>query len=225
MDFHNPVSSYSHLFAAFWMVFVGLYLLRLAARHSFGHRLSLVAFVASGVVLYSFSGLFHGLRHDTEEAKRIWQLLDQSAIFWLIVGSNVPIAVYLLSPTARNLQLGGMVLLAGVGTACLWILPKPPHLLLIGLYVGLGITSLIPVRRYFQLLGWRGLFWIVALTAFYVGGAAIEAIKWPTLIPNVIGPHELLHFGDVLGTVAHLTLVVKFVLPRAESLRFAPATG
>lgn len=216
MDFHNPVSSYSHLFAALWMVFVGLYLLRLAACHSIGRRIGLLLFVLSAVALYTFSGLFHGLRHETENAKRIWQLLDQSAIFWLIVGSNVPLAAYLLSPTFRNLQLGGMVLLAAAGTACLWLLPKPPHLLLIGLYVGLGVTSWIPIRHYARLLGWRGLFWIVLLSACYIGGAAIEAIKWPTLVPDVIGPHELLHFGDVLGTAAHLTLVVKYVLPRAR---------
>ncbi len=219
MDFHNPVSSYSHLFAAFWMVFVGLYLLRLAARHSFGHRLSLLLFALSGVALYAFSGLFHGLRHDSEESKRVWQLLDQSAIFWLIVGSNVPIAVYLLSPSARNLQLGGMVLLAAVGTACLWLLPKPPYLLLIGLYVGLGVFSLIPLRAYFRRLGWGGLFWIFALSAGYIGGAACEAMKWPTFVPDLIGPHEMLHFGDLFGTLAHLTLVVKYVLPRYDAAR------
>lgn len=221
MDFHNPVSSYSHLFAALWMTYVGLYLVRITRGHPFGHRFSLALFALSAVTLYMFSGLFHGIRHDSEESKRIWQLLDQSAIFWLIVGSNVPIAVYLLSPRARNLQLGGMVLLATTGTACLWLLPKPPHLLLIGLYVGLGVSGLIPLRRYYQLLGLGGLFWIFMLAFCYIGAAAIEAMKWPTLIPGIVGPHELLHFGDVLGTAAHLTLVVKYVLPKAESMNFA----
>ncbi len=228
MDFHNPVSSYSHLFAAFWMVFVGLYLLRLAAHHPLGHRFSLLAFAISGVTLYLFSGLFHGIRHDSEDTKRVWQLLDQSAIFWLIVGSNVPIAVYLLSPRTRNLLLGGMVALAAAGTACLWLLPKPPYLLLIGLYVGLGVISLIPLRAYFRLLGWGGLFWIIALAVGYIGGAACEAMKWPTFLRDdaglpIVGPHEMLHFGDLFGTLAHLTLVVKYVLPHYEALRGVPA--
>lgn len=223
MDFHNPVSSYSHLFAAFWMIFVGLYLLRIAAGHPLGHRVSLFLFALSGVTLYSFSGLFHGLRHDSEETKRVWQLLDQSAIFWLIVGSNVPIAVYLLAPRPRNLILGGMVAFAGTGTACLWLLPKPPYLLLIGLYVGLGVFSLIPMRAYFRRVGWGGAFWIFALSACYIGGAACEAMKWPTIVRDdsgipIVGPHEMLHFGDILGTAAHLTLVVKYVLPLQGAL-------
>lgn len=223
MDFHNPVSSYSHLFGAFWMIFVGIYLLRITTNHPLHYRISLVLFAVSGVTLYAFSGLFHGLKHSSEESKRIWQLLDQSAIFWLIVGSNVPIAVYLLSPRSRNYLLGLMIALASAGTACLWLLPKPPYLLLIGLYVGLGIVSLIPLRTYFQLLGWGGLFWIFALSLGYIGGAACEAMKWPTFLTDeyglpVVGPHEMLHFGDIFGTIAHLTLVVKYVLPRYDRL-------
>jgi hemolysin III len=221
MDFHDPVSAASHLFAAAWCLFVGLFLVRVTRHHPASHRLSILFYSLTAVTLYLCSGLFHGLQYPTHSPamKRLWQLLDQTAIYWLIVGSNVPIAVYLLSPPARLLQLGGMVAFAAVGTACLWVLPKAPHELLIGLYVGLGVTSLIPLRTYFRLLGWGGLFWIFALAAFYIGGAVIEAVKWPTLIPTLVGPHELLHLCDILGTAAHLVLLVKYVLP------FGPVTG
>lgn len=223
MDFHDRVSSATHLFAAVWCFFVGLYLLRLTRLHPPSRRLSLAAYSLSAVTLYTFSGLFHGIAHVSPQTRRIWQLLDQSAIYWLIVGSNVPIAVYLLSPLSRNLQLGGMVLLATTGTACLWLLPQAPHDLLIGLYLGLGIAGLIPLRRYFQLLGPGGLLWIFLLAGFYVGGAVFEAIKWPTLLRDdsgypVIGPHEILHLCDIAGTAAHLTLLVKFVLPLSQPL-------
>lgn len=215
MDFHDPVSAASHLFAAVWCLFVGLYLARVTRHHPVSHRLSILVYAASAVTLYLFSGLFHGLQypHNSPAMKRLWQLLDQTAIYWLIVGSNVPVAVYLLSPQARLLQLGGLVALAAAGTACLWVLPKAPYELLIGLYVGLGVTGLIPLRTYYRLLGRGGLFWILALAGFYVGGAVIEAIKWPTLIPTLVGPHELLHLFDILGTAAHLVLLVKYVLP------------
>lgn len=218
MDFHDPVSSASHLFAAGWCLFVGLFLLRITRRHTPLQRLSILAYAVSAVALYTFSGLFHGLAHPSPEARRVWQLLDQSAIYWLIVGSNVPIAVYLLSPRARNLQLGGMVLFAAVGTACLWLLPKAPHELLIGLYLGLGVFSLIPLRRYVQLLGLGGFVWIFLLAAGYVGGAVFEAVRWPTLLRDasgrpVVGPHEMLHLCDVAGTAAHLTLLLRYVLP------------
>ncbi|QEL21044.1 PAQR family membrane homeostasis protein TrhA [Limnoglobus roseus] len=218
MDFHDRVSSATHLFGAVWCLFVGLFLVRITRRQPLSRRLSILAYSLSAVTLYTFSGLFHGIEHPSPETRRVWQLLDQSAIYWLIVGSNVPVAVYLLSPLSRNLQLGGMVLLAAGGTACLWLLPQVPHDLLIGLYVGLGVISLIPLRRYVQLLGWGGLFWIFLLTGFYIGGAVFEAIKWPTLLRaedgrTVIGPHELLHLCDIAGTAAHLRLLLHFIIP------------
>ncbi len=221
MDFHDRVSSATHLFGAVWCLFVGLFLLRITRRQPLSHRLSILVYSASAVTLYTFSGLFHGIAHTSPETRRVWQLLDQSAIFWLIVGSNVPVAVYLLSPLSRNLQLGGMVLLAGTGTAGLWLLPQVPHNLLIGVYVSLGVVSLIPVRRYAQLLGWRGLGWIVLLCIFYIGGAVVEAVKWPTLLRDanggpVIGPHEILHLADLAGTAAHLKLLLQYVLPFGE---------
>ncbi len=198
------------------MLYVGLYLLSLTRFHPLPHRLGILFFVMTAVTLYSLSGLYHGVQHRSEETKRIWQLLDQSAIFWLIVGSNVPIAIYILPTKMRNLLLGGMIALATAGTLSLWLLPVPPYLLLITLYVGLGIVSLIPLPTYYQRLGGVGLFWIFLLAFGYIGGAACEAIKWPTLIPEMIGPHEMLHFGDILGTLAHLTLLVKYVLPKVN---------
>jgi hemolysin III len=223
MDFHDRVSSASHLFAAVWCLYTGAVLVRLTWRHPPGHRLSILAYALSAVTLYTFSGLFHGIAHASPETRRVWQLLDQSAIYWLIVGSNVPIAVYLLSPRARNLQLGGMVALAAGGTACLWLLPKAPHDLLVGLYVGLGVVSLIPLRRYYPLVGRGGMVWVFLLTTFYVGGAVIEGVKWPVLLRDasgwiVIGPHELLHLCDIAGTAAHLTLLMRHVLPYGEPL-------
>lgn len=218
MDFHDRVASASHLFGAVWCFFVGLFLLRITRGHTPGQRLSILAYSLSAVTLYTFSGLFHGIQHPSPQFRRVWQLLDQSAIYWLIVGSNVPVAVYLLSPVARNLQLGGMVLLAAVGTGSLWLLPQAPHDMLIGLYLGLGVMGLIPLRRYVELLGWGGFVWIFLLAAGYIGGAVFEAIKWPTLLRDeagrpVIGPHELLHLCDIAGTAAHLTLLMRFVLP------------
>ena len=35
------------------------------------------------VSLYTASGLFHGLKYESLEVRRTWQLLDQTAIFWL----------------------------------------------------------------------------------------------------------------------------------------------
>jgi hemolysin III len=219
MDFHDFVSAVSHLGMAAWCLFVGLFLVRQSSHHPRSHRGSIALYALSAVTLYLFSGLYHGIAHTSAETRRVWQLLDQTAIFWLIVGSNLPIAVYLLTPRWRNSILGGMILFAALGTACLWLLPKPPHELLVASYVGLGIVSLIPLREYSRIVGWRGMCWIGWLAFWYLLGAACEGLKWPTLLPGVVGPHELLHICDMLGTVCHVVFLVRFVLPHLHKDR------
>jgi hemolysin III len=198
---------------AIWCLFSGTILLRLAKGHSRTQRISLLAYTLCAVTLYTLSGLFHGIQHGSEQTRRIWQLLDQTAIYWLIVGSSFPISVYLLQPRSRNILLGSLILLASAGTGCLWLLPKAPHELLVGLYVLLGVLSLIPLRSYFRIVRWRGMIWVGWLTFWYLLGAACEALKWPVLIPDFVGPHELLHICDILGTMSHLIFLIRFVLP------------
>ncbi len=96
MDFHDTVSSTSHLLTAVWAGFATLILLRLTRGHGVG-RWAIGFFGASMVLLYLASGLFHGLRHDTEASRQFFQKLDKSAVFLLIAGSYVPVIVYPLS--------------------------------------------------------------------------------------------------------------------------------
>jgi predicted membrane channel-forming protein YqfA (hemolysin III family) len=50
-----------------------------------------------------------------------------------------------------------------------------------------------------------------AAAGVYAAGGVCEVLKWPTLVPGLIGPHELLHVTDMLGTLTHLGLVVWLV--------------
>lgn len=231
MDFHDPVSAYTHLIMAAWSAFVAVILLRLTARHPPGHRLSILVYAVSAVTLYTASGLFHGIRHPSPAWWRAWQLLDQTAIFGLIFGSNVPIAVYLLKPRPRNWLLATMGAVGLVGAASLWLLPwvlgKPPHEVLIAAYLTMGFLGLLPIRAYFRKVGWGGMLWVFLLSFFYVGGAVSEAAKWPVIIEAGwwrFTYHEILHLADMAGTGAHLVLLLKYVLPVAD-WRPHPAGG
>jgi hemolysin III len=211
MDFHDPISSLSHLFMAVWAVLASVILLRLSARHTPAQRLSLVFYAATVVSLYTASGLFHGLRHETLEDRRVWQLLDQTAIFWLILGSNVPLLVYVLPPLWRTVQLALMGGITLAGTVALWALPKPPHELLVVVYLTMGVLGLLPVRHYFARLGWPGMKWVAVFASFYITGGVIEAAKWPVIVTGWLSYHELLHLFDMAGTVGHFALLLRVV--------------
>ena len=64
-NLREPVSSASHLLTGLWAVFATLLMVRLAPR---GHRLAFAVYGASMVLLFTASGLFHGVRFDPLEA-------------------------------------------------------------------------------------------------------------------------------------------------------------
>lgn len=211
MDFHDPVSSLSHLIMAGWAFLGSIFLLRLARHHSRSQRISLVFYAITVVSLYASSGLFHGLQHGSAESRRVWQLLDQTAIFGLILGSNVPVIVYILRGRLRNYLLMLMSAIALTGIFALWVLPVPPHELLVAVYLAMGLLGLAPIRLYFRRLGWRGMKWVFLLSFFYVAGGVSEALEWPVIVTGWFTYHEVLHFCDIAGTIAHYALLLQII--------------
>ena len=166
------------------------------------------------VLLFLASGLFHGLHFESPEQRRFFQRLDQSAVFLLIAGTNTPPIVVLLSSAWRKWCLRMVWGFALTGVACLWLLPKPPHALVVGLYLGLGWFGLVPVWQYYRLLGWRAINWMWLGAACYTAGAVCELTQWPIIIPGWIQAHEVLHIFDTAGSIAFFVFIVRFVIPR-----------
>src|SRR4029077_13654258 len=106
--------------------------------------------------LYAASGLFHGLQLPRSEL-RIFQQIDQSAIYLLIAGTCTPVMGILLSGRLRKYLLMGIWLMAAAGIACLWLLPKVPHSLTVSLYMGMGWLGLSAIWPYYQAVGLRGI--------------------------------------------------------------------
>jgi hemolysin III len=214
LDFHDWVSSWSHLLMAGFMAFAGLILFRLTKMHPWRNRSSIAFFATAAVILYSTSGLYHSIKYDSIQDKRLWEILDRTAIFVLIFGSNVPILVYLMPPRRRNVLMAIMAGFAIVGSVLLWL--NPNYIFLVICYLGIGIFGLLPIRTYFRHVGWGGLFWIGLMAFFYIAGAVCDAVRWPVLVPGLLSHHELFHVCDMLGTLAHVVLVMRYVIPAAH---------
>ncbi|CAN5321276.1 hypothetical protein BH11PLA2_BH11PLA2_00630 [soil metagenome] len=211
LDFHDWISSWSHLLMAGFMAFAGLILYRLTHTHPFKNRTSVAFFASAAVVLYTTSGLYHGIRHNSLEDKRTWELLDRTAIFILIYGSNVPLLVYLLPARRRNWLLLIMGSFVVIGSALLWT--NPNYIFLVICYIGVGVFGMVPIRTYYRALGKGGLLWIFIMASSYIAGAICDAVKWPTLVPGLVTPHEMFHIMDMMGTLAHVVLVMRYVIP------------
>jgi hemolysin III len=207
----DPVSSSSHFLTALLAVVATLFLYRLTPADP-ARRLAAVVFGLSAVVLYTASGLYHALQLPPDEL-RVFQKIDMSAIYLLIAGTCTPMMVVLLHGRFRTVVLAAQWLCAVVGIAALWLLPKPEHSLLVGLYLGMGWLGAIGIWHYWRATGWRGVRWAIGGSVLYTIGAAIELAEWPVVWTGVIRSHELLHFCDIGGTACHLVFIVGYVVP------------
>lgn len=222
MELRDPVSSLSHLLTAVWAVFATFVLVRLTPPER-SRRLAVIVFGVSMVLLYLASGTFHGLYYSTPEQRRFFQKLDQSAIFLLIAGTNTPCFAILLGGRRGRVFLWGMWGLAAFGIACLWLLPKAPHWVVVSIYLGVGWLGIVPVARYYRAVGPRAMNWVWAGAGFYCLGAICELTEWPTIMlwPVRIGFHEVLHFCDSAGTLMFFLFISRHVVTYRPSPPYA----
>jgi hemolysin III len=211
LDLRDPVASSTHFFASMLAIFATLIMRRLTRNDSL-RRACVTIFGLSMVVLYAASGLFHGLQLPRPEL-RVYQQLDQSAIYLLIAGTCTPVMGFLLAGRARTFMLWSIWLLAAAGIGCLWLLPKAPHSATVSFYLGMGWLGLSPIWQYYKAVGLRGIGWALWGAVFYTFGAICELTKWPVIWPDVIQSHEVLHISDMFATFCHFVFVVRYVIP------------
>jgi channel protein (hemolysin III family) len=71
-------------------------------------------------------------------------------------------------------------------------------------WVGLYAVSVLGLRyglRFIQLLVWGA--------AAYTAGALIEYMRWPRILPRIVGSHELFHLFVLVGVGCHWRFVWK----------------
>lgn len=213
MLIRDPVSSLTHLLAAFGGLYIFAILWRLA-RGDHGKRLSLACFAASIIVLYSASGIYHALPLPKDSpAIQAFRRLDHSAIYVLIAGTYTPVFTVLLSGQRRLWSLIGIWSLAATGIAVKWSYPVGTDPFSVGLYLAMGWFGILPLVRLAPVIGRRGLAWSAAGGVAYTMGAIFEMIHWPVIIRSVVGWHEVFHVCVMAGTGFHIAFMVQCILP------------
>jgi hemolysin III len=205
-------SSSSHLATAVWAVIATLFMLRLTPKGG-GRRTAILIYGLSMILLFLASGTFHGLHYSSPEERRFYQKIDQSAVYLLIAGTNTPLMTVLLQGRLRKWCLVCVWTIAFAGVASLWLLPKPPHPLVVGLYVGLGYLGTIPIFHYYRAVGWSAMIWLWLGAALYTIGAICELAQWPVIIPGLIQAHEVLHLCDSAACFAFFMFILRHVIP------------
>jgi channel protein (hemolysin III family) len=160
-------------------------------------------FAASAVALLVASASYHTLTRGVA-VRDLLQRLDHAAIFVLIAGTFTPVHTNLF----RGLWRWGML-------AIVWLLALG-GITLKAVYFG-GVSETVGMMMYLG-MGWLG---IVSGTALafrsglrhvaprllggvaYMLGAVAEYPRWPVVVPEVIGWHEMFHVAVLAGLGMH----------------------
>jgi len=211
LDFRDPVSTWTHLI---WMILAlpGTVLLWRRSRGDGAKQISMAIFGLSLIACFGSSALFHGLRMS-EGQLRPFITLDYIGIYLLIAGSCTPIIFTIMSGRWKWTILATIWSAALAGIGCrLFRVPFPP-VLSTGLYLlmGWGLLSCFPSLA--KALPQRALRLLVNGGLFYSLGALANIVGWPVLWPGLVGSHEVLHFGDMAGSLCHFYFMLWYVVP------------
>lgn len=179
----------------------GLVLLVVRAAH-YGTAINVVSvtlFGASMVVLYAISCLYHALREST--GKRVFQILDHCSIFFLILGTYIPICLVNVGGALGWTVFGVNTACAVVGIVLNAVNMKRWKKLSMVLYLVMGWMCLIALPSIFRSLTTIGFVLLVSGGLCYTVGVVFYRQK------EKLYRHGIWHFFVLAGTVLQFFMV------------------
>ena len=196
-------SSVTHGIGLAASIIVLPFLITVAARDGDAWRITSAAiFGSSLILLYGASTLYHALPRS--RAKRVFRILDHSAIYLLIAGTYTP---FLLGPLRGGwgwslfvviwlLAIGGVVMKSTLGIR--WARLSTVVYLLMG---WLGVVAVKPLL---DRVSPPGLLWLLAGGLAYTFGVIFYA--WGRLRYG----HAIWHLFVATGSVCHVVAVLRY---------------
>ena len=204
----QPVSSLTHLLGAGVFSVLSLVMLRRGAGRP-GRLAALAVYTLSCVLLLSMSGIYH-LLPLRGVPRQVFGRLDHAAIFVLIAGTFTPVLAILLTGAARSAPLVFIwtAAVAGVVFKTVYFAEFPEWAGLI-FYLGMGWASVVPGVVLWRRYGPVYLRPLIAGGIAYTAGAVMEYLRWPVLVPGVVGSHEVFHLAVLVGISCHWYFVAR----------------
>lgn len=207
--FSEPFSSLTHLVAAA-VALVGFVFLYRKGRANGNRIFALSIYTFSLVFLFSMSGVYH-LLDAAYLPHRVFQRLDHAAIWTLIAGTFTPLHMILFRGTWRwgVLLLVWAIAITGLTLEVVFFEEVPAWLSLC-FYLGLGWLGVLTSWHFRRTFGDNSIRFLWMGGLYYSLGGLLDFLSWPTLIPGVVGPHELFHIFVILGAAYHWCFVYKW---------------
>lgn len=177
------------------------FLIVAATRHGTPAVVGAAVFASTAVVLYLASTLYHAL--PPNRAKRVFHVIDHSAIYLLIAGTYTPFTIgilrgrwgWILFAIVWAAAIAGVVSKATAGI-------RFPRLSTI-LYVTMGWIALVAIGPLWARIPAPGWIWLLAGGAAYTAGVAFYAAD-----RHVRYAHFVWHLFVLAGTTCHFFAVL-----------------
>ncbi len=208
--FSEPISCWTHLLGA-GVVAIAMWWLFARARRVRA-LWPVVIYVTGLLFMLSMSGVYH-LLEPGRTPRAVLQRLDHAAIWVQIAGTFTPIHAVLCRGRWRwgFLTLIWTLAITGLTLKTVFFTDMSAWLGT-SLYIGIGWLGAASAWHLVQIRGRRFARPLIAGGLWYTGGAVLEAIGWPTLIPGVLEAHELFHLAVLAGAFVHWRFIWRDVL-------------
>lgn len=159
-------------------------------------------FGATMVLVYLMSTLYHAL--PASRAKRVFRLLDHSAIYLLIAGTYTPFMLGALRGPWGWSLLSIVWSLALLGIAAKITLGFRYPRLSTAFYVGMGWLGVVALQPLLERVSIAGLVWLLAGGLCYTGGVFFYATA-----SRLRFGHTVWHLCVIAGSACHFVAVLR----------------
>ena len=220
LGFADPLSSWTHLLAAFAALLGSVILIR-KGRGSSARIFALALYSFSLVFLFSMSGVYH-LLEKGGAARDVLQRLDHAGIWVLIAGTFTPVHLILFRGAWRWLILLVVWAIAITGLVLEVIFfTSFPESLILSMFLGLGWMGVLTGYRFRTAFRGESMRLLIMGGIYYSIGAVIDFAKWPVFWASIIGPHEIFHVFVIFGALSHWFFVYEWAdHPVANKITF-----
>lgn len=194
----------SHLMGSVLALAGTVVLVVLAARQADPWKIvSFSLYGTSLILLYTFSTLYHSLRH---RAKAVFRRLDHLAIYLLIAGSYTPFALVTLRGGWGWSLFGTVWGLAVAGMALEFLPRRGARILPVVIYLLMGWLALIALKPLLQALPLHGFLWLLAGGLCYTLGVIFYGLD-----ARLKHAHGVWHLFVLGGSVCHYAAIYFYV--------------
>lgn len=167
-----------------------------------------IVFGVTLILLYTGSTLYHAIPHP--QARRVFKILDHSAIYLLIAGSYTPFALVTMRESGGWWMFAVVWALAviGISTEAFWA--YRPRWVSAVVYLGMGWLAVFMIGPMRATLDPMGLWLLVGGGLCYSLGTVFYVFK---RIPYF---HMVWHLWVLAGSVCHFLAVLLYVMPVAR---------